>query len=73
MKIYYKKILYSIITLIVSFASFAQLPDPNDPGGGGGGPGGGDPPAPINNMIIFLAIIGIAFAFYHLQLNRKKV
>ena len=48
MKINYKKFLLSIITLTVSFASFAQIPNADEAGGGGD-----DPPAPINNQIIY--------------------
>ena len=67
MKINYKKFILTIITLIVSFASSAQLPDPDNSGGGGG-----DPPAPIDGMLVWLTIVGLAFAFYQFNLNRKK-
>lgn len=53
--------------LMVSFATFAQLPpDPNE-----GEPGGGDPPASINQRLIWLAIVGIAFAYYQFKSRRK--
>jgi hypothetical protein len=68
MKNYYKRFLLSIITLMVSFAGFAQLPDPGDGDGGGG-----DPPAPLNTQLIWLALVGISFAYYVISLKKKKV
>jgi len=69
MKLNYKKTLYSVILLAVSFASFADIPDPN-----------ADPisdesqeiAAPINTKLLWLAIVGIAFAYYQFNLRRKK-
>jgi hypothetical protein len=67
MKNNYKKFLLSIITLIVSFAGFAQLPNPDQAGGGGG-----DPPAPIDNQLILLAIIGVFFAYFIFSTRNRK-
>ncbi len=67
MKINYKKFLLSIITLTVSFASFAQIPNADEAGGGGD-----DPPAPINNQIIWLAILGLSFAYFIFSTRKKK-
>jgi len=66
MKNNYKKFLLSIITLIVSFASFAQLPNPDQAGEPG------DPPAPISNQLIILAVSGIFFAYYIFSTRNKK-
>ena len=66
MKFNYSKFLLSIVMLAVSFATFAQAPDPDDE------VGGDDPPAPINTKLIYLAIIGIAFAYYQFNANRKR-
>jgi hypothetical protein len=67
MRNYYKKFILSIITLIVSFSSFAQIPNADEAGGGGG-----DPPAPIDNQIIWLAVIGLLFAVYAISSRIKK-
>ena len=66
MKNNYKKFLLSIITLTVSFASFAQLPNPDQAGEPG------DPPAPINNQLIMLAIVGVFFAYFIFSTRNKK-
>lgn len=50
----------------VSFASFAQLPNPDGPSTGGED----DLPAPINSKIIYLSIAALAFAFYYLRKNK---
>lgn len=67
MKNYYKKFILSIITLIVSFSSFAQIPNPDEAGAPGG-----DPPAPIDNQLIWLAVIGLLFAIYSISSRTKK-
>jgi len=67
MKNNYKKFLLSIVTLIVSFASFAQLPNPDQ-----AGEPGGDPPAPINNQLIMLAIAGALFAYFIISTRNRK-
>ena len=67
MKNNYKKILLSIIALTLSFAGFAQLPDPGDGGGGGG-----DPAAPINNQLIWLVVAGLFFAYFIFSTRNKK-
>ena len=59
--------LYLLASLFISnFTLFAQ------PGGGGETEGGDPAPgAPIQNKLIYLAIVGIAFAFYMYNRNRK--
>ncbi|MDI1254459.1 MAG: hypothetical protein PSV16_00030 [Flavobacterium sp.] len=66
MKFNYSKFLLTLVMFTVSFATFAQAPDPDSL------VGGGDPPAPINSKLIYLAIIGIAFAYYQFNANRKR-
>ena len=67
MKFHYKKTLLSIAMLTVSFASFAQIPDPDsDPGSGG------NDPTPINTNLIWLAVLGIGFAYYQFVANKKQ-
>lgn len=66
MKFNYKTFFLSIFMLTVSFATFALPPDPNE-----GDTGDDDIPATINTKLIWLAIVGIAFAYYQFQ-NRKK-
>lgn len=53
----------TVFTTLISFLASAQPVDPSaDP----------DPlPAPIDSQIIWLVIVGIAFAYY--ILNKKKV
>lgn len=54
------------MTVFITFISFLASAQPVDP------PADPDPlPAPIDSQIIWLAVIGIAFAFY--ILNKKKV
>jgi hypothetical protein len=66
MKINYKPTLLTIMMLVFNFAAFAQeIPDPNE-----GEPGGEDPPASINMLIVYLAVLAVAFAYY--QFNMKK-
>ena len=56
--------LYS--TVFITLMSFLASAQPVDP------PADPDPPAaPVNSQIIWLAIVGIAFAFY--IINKKKV
>lgn len=54
-----------MLTFFVSFVTFAQGEDPFDP------PADEDPPgAPINSQLIWLAIVGVAFALFFFR-NRK--
>lgn len=56
--------LYS--TVFITLMSFLATAQPVDP------PADPDPPAaPINNQIIWLAIVGIVLAFYFI--NKKKI
>lgn len=62
MRINYNKIMLTMLLFAVSFASFAQLPNPD-----GAGTGDTDPPAPINSKIIYLALCAVAFAFFYMR------
>ena len=54
------------MTVFITFISFLATAQPVDP------PADGDPPpAPINNQIIWLGIVGVIFA-YHI-ISKKKV
>ena len=66
MKFNYPKFLLTVIMLTVSFASFAQIPDPDED------VGDPDPPAPINTKLIWLAILGVVFAYYQFRAYRKR-
>ena len=66
MKNNYKKFLLSIIVLTVSIASFAQVPNPDAIGGPT------DPPAPINDQLIWLTIVGVLFAYSIFSTRNKK-
>ena len=55
-------------TLMMAFVSFLSVAQPVDP------PADDDPPpAPINTKLIWLAVVGIIFAFYYFnQLSKSK-
>ena len=58
-------LLKGYMTVFITFMSFLATAQPVDP------PADPDPlPAPIDNQIIWLALVGIAFAYY--ILNKKK-
>jgi len=67
MKINYKTVILSIFMLTVNFVTFALPADPNE-----GDTGGGDPPASIDTKLIWLAIVGIAFAYYQIKSRRNR-
>ena len=53
-------------TLMMSFVSFLSFADPIDP------PADDDPPAsPINTKLIWLAIVGVSFAFLYFRKQIK--
>lgn len=59
-------LLKGYMTVFITFMSFLATAQPVDP------PADPDPlPAPIDSQIIWLAVIGIAFAYY--ILNKKKI
>ncbi|MBU3682211.1 MAG: hypothetical protein FGM16_09770 [Flavobacterium sp.] len=72
------KIVFLAYLLLTNFILFAKdgggdvLGDGivTDGDAGTDGSGGGDPPAPINSQLIWLALIGLAFAYY-LYKNKK--
>lgn len=66
MKNNYKKLFLSIIALTISFLSFAQVPNPDAIGGPP------DPPAPINDQLIWLTIVGVLFAYFKFSTRNKK-
>ena len=52
-------------------SDFVMFADPGDIGEDGDLEGGGDPPpTPINTKLIWLAIIGVSFAYYYY--NRRQ-
>jgi hypothetical protein len=55
--------------LLADFVAFAQPGD--DDGTPGGLEGNDPPPAPINGKLIWLAILGILFAFYSIKKYKK--
>ena len=71
MKNFIKFCLFSFL-LLTDFVAFAQ-PGDQDNNGGGGLEGGDPAPAPINDKIVVLAIVGLIFAFYKLKYTFKKV
>ena len=53
-------------TLMMAFVSFLSFADPIDP------PADDDPPAsPINTKLIWLAIVGVSFAFLYFRKQIK--
>ena len=53
-------------TLLMAFVSFLSFADPIDP------PADDDPPAsPINTKLIWLAIVGVSFAFLYFRKQIK--
>lgn len=59
-------LLKAFLTVFITFISFLAKAQPVDP------PADPDPlPAPINNQMIWLAIAGIAFAYY--IISKKKI
>jgi hypothetical protein len=53
-------------TLLMAFMSFLSVAQPVDP------PADDDPlPAPINTKLIWLAIVGISFAFFYFRKQTK--
>ncbi len=70
MKFNYKTIFLSLAMLVVSFATYAQLPDSGDQSDTSDTES--DPDASISTKLIWLAIVGIAFAYYQLNARRKR-
>ncbi len=59
-------LLKAYMTVFITFMSFLATAQPVDP------PADPDPlPAPIDSQIIWLVVVGIAFAYY--IINKKKV
>lgn len=68
------KSLYKIYILAFVLLSDVMLfAQPGDDDGTGGGLEGDDTPAaPINGKLIWLALVGISFAFYYFNKKRQK-
>jgi hypothetical protein len=79
MKLKFHKFCLLAFFLVSDFVAFAQEVEreilggnPGEGvGGGGGGLGTDDPVAPINGELIYLAIIGLAFAFYAYRRTKR--
>jgi hypothetical protein len=81
MKAKLTKIAFLAYLLLTNFILFAKddggdvLGDgiiENNPGTGGGPNDGTDPQAPINTQLIWLLILGIAFAYYIYKTKKIK-
>jgi len=59
------------VMLLTSFVVFAQA-GPGDDDDNGDLEGNDDPPVPINGKLIWLAILGIVFAWYTYKSFRKQ-
>jgi len=66
MKNNFLKIILPVFFLLTTFVSFAQPANPP-------GDNTGDEEVPIDSSLIFLLILGIAFAAYMILNNRKVV
>lgn len=56
------------LSVFLTFLSFLATAQPVDP------PADSDPPpAPIDGQIIWLVVIGIAFAYYMVQIRKSKL
>ncbi|MGL2966452.1 hypothetical protein [Flavobacterium sp. XGLA_31] len=60
-----------VFFLMSNVAMFAQT-GPGGDTGGGGLEGGDPPPAPINNQLILLALLGTLVVFYSYKQKNKK-
>jgi hypothetical protein len=59
-----KKFFKFYILTFLLFSDFVLFAQPGDNDGGGGLEGDDPPPAPINTKLIWLAILGILFAYF---------
>ena len=67
------KSLYKIYILAFVLLSDVMLfAQPGDDDGTGGLEGNDTPAAPINGKLIWLALVGIGFAFYYFNKKRQK-
>jgi len=62
------KLYFLTFFLLIDFVAFAQ---PGDDDQNGDLEGNDPAPAPINGKLIWLAIVGILFAYYAFRRNRK--
>jgi hypothetical protein len=61
--------IYAVLFLLMAdFKIFAQVGDDDEDGEL---EGGDDPAVPINGKIVFLAIVGILFAYYKYKTHQK--
>lgn len=70
--VFMRKLLKFYLLSFLFLSDFIAFAQPGDDDGGGGLEGGDPQPAPINNKLILLAIIGIFFAVYTFRKNRKQ-
>ncbi|MBC5863512.1 hypothetical protein [Flavobacterium turcicum] len=72
MKKYTFKLIYTFYFALIGCCSLlAQIPgDENDTGNL---EGTDTPSAPIDNLLLILALAGIVFAFYHFRKNKKAI
>lgn len=64
------KIYFLTFLLLIDFVAFAD-DGPGDDDGGGGLEGDDPAPAPINGKLIWLAVLGVVFAYYSYRKARK--
>lgn len=64
-----------ILTVFISFIANAQPPCPSggDGGGGAGGVTSGAPASPIDDYIIYLAIVGLFVIYYTYKKSNRLV
>ncbi|MBD3582705.1 hypothetical protein [Flavobacterium selenitireducens] len=70
MKLNLYKLYFLTFFLLIDFVAFAD-DTPGDDDGGGGLEGDDPAPAPINGKLLWLAVVGILFAFYAYKRTRK--
>ena len=67
------KNLYKLYILaFVLLSDLMLFAEPGDDDGSGGLEGEDTPAAPINGKLIWLALVGIVFAFYYFNTKRQK-
>ena len=67
------KYLYKISLILTVFISFIANAQPPCPGGGAGGVTPGAPASPIDDYIIYLAIVGLFVIYYTYKKSNRLV